>query len=178
MTEPQEVIGEGWSYTWNTQYNYHGYNDALNALVNFKNDIRRYVLDDNDVEWTKAEINSLEAEKKEKAAEFDRLFAGWKMFADAYNVGAAPKYDAFMGYDELKKAVDAYNAQLPATQAAKDAYYAAQKAAQDAWNAYYDKNNLNDDAWNAYNDAVNAANEAYDKAVAAANKELDKPSPI
>lgn len=174
LTEPQEVIGEGWSYTWNTQYNYHGYNDALNALVNFKNDIRRYVLDDNDVEWTKAEINSLEAEKKEKAAEFDRLFAGWKMFADAYNVGAAPKYDAFMGYDELKKAVDAYNAQLPATQAAKDAYYAAQKAAQDAWNAYYDKNNLNDDAWNAYNDAVNAANEAYDKAVAAANKELDK----
>lgn len=174
LTEPQEVIGEGWSYTWNTQYNYHGYNDALNALVNFKNDIRRYVLDDNDVEWTKAEINSLEAEKKEKAAEFDRLFAGWKMFADAYNVGAAPKYDALMSYDELKKAVDAYNAQLPATQAAKDAYYAAQKAAQDAWNAYYDKNNLNDDAWNAYNDAVNAANEAYDKAVAAANKELDK----
>lgn len=174
LTEPEEVIGEGWSYTWNNQYGYHGYNAALNRLDNFKNDIRRYVLDDNDVEWTKAEINSLEAEKKEKTAEFDNLFAGWKMFADAYNVGAAPKYDAITGYDELKKAVDAYNAQLPATQAAKDAYYAAQKAAQDAWNAYYDKNNLNDDALNAYNDAVNAANEAYDKAVAAANKELDK----
>lgn len=174
LTEPEEVIGEGWSYTWNNQYGYHGYNDALKRLNNFKNDIRRYVLDDNDVEWTKAEINSLEAEKKEKAAEFDRLFAGWKMFADAYNVGGTPKYDALMSYDELKKAVDAYNAQLPATQAAKDAYYAAQKAAQDAWNAYYDKNNLNDDAWNAYNDAVNAANEAYDKAVAAANKELYK----
>lgn len=174
LTEPQEVIGEGWSYTWNNQYGYPGYNAALSTLNNFKNSIRRYVLDDNDVEWTKAEINNLEAEKKEKTAEFDRLFAGWKMFADAYNVGAAPKYDAFMGYDELKKAVDAYNAQLPATQAAKDAYYVAQKAARDAWNAYYDKNNLNDDAWNAYNDAVNAANEAYDKAVAAANKELDK----
>lgn len=172
LTEPQEVIGEGWSYTWKTQYNC--YNDALNALVNFKNHIRRYVLDDNDVEWTKAEINSLEAEKKEKAAEFDRLFAGWKMFADAYNVGGTPKYDALMSYDELKKAVDAYNAQLPATQAAKDAYYAAQKAAQEAWDAYYEKNNLEGDAWNAYNDAVNAANEAYDKAVAAANKELDK----
>lgn len=174
LTEPQEVIGEGWSYTWNTQYNYHGYNDALNALVNFKNSIRRYVLDDNDVEWTKAEINNLEAEKKEKTAEFDRLFAGWKMFADAYNVGAAPKYDALMSYDELKKAVDAYNAQLPATQAAKDAYYAAQKAAQEAWDAYYEKNNLEGDALSDYNDAVNAANEAYDKAVAAANKELDK----
>lgn len=174
LTEPEEVIGEGWSYTWNTQYNYHGYNDALNALVNFKNDIRRYVLDDNDVEWTKAEINNLEAEKKEKTAEFDNLFAGWKMFADAYNVGAAPKYDAITGYDELKKAVDAYNAQVPATQAAKDAYYAAQKAAQEAWDAYYEKNNLEGDALNAYNDAVNAANEAYDKAVAAANKELDK----
>lgn len=174
LTEPREVIGEGWSYTWKTQYNYHGYNDALNALVNFKNYIRRYVLDDNDVEWTKAEINSLEAEKKEKTAEFDNLFAGWKMFADAYNVGGTPKYDALMSYDELKKAVDAYNAQLPATQAAKDAYYAAQKAAQEAWDAYYEKNNLEGDAWNAYNDAVNAANEAYDKAVAAANKELDK----
>lgn len=174
LTEPEEVIGEGWSYTWNNQYGYHGYNAALNRLDNFKNSIRRYVLDDNDVEWTKAEINNLEAEKKEKTAEFDNLFAGWKMFADAYNVGAAPKYDAITGYDELKKAVDAYNAQVPATQAAKDAYYAAQKAAQDAWNAYYDKNNLNDDALNAYNDAVNAANEAYDKAVAAANKELDK----
>lgn len=174
LTEPEEVIGEGWSYTWNNQYGYHGYNAALNRLDNFKNSIRRYVLDDNDVEWTKAEINNLEAEKKEKTAEFDNLFAGWKMFADAYNVGGTPKYDALMSYDELKKAVDAYNAQLPATQAAKDAYYAAQKAAQDAWNAYYDKNNLNDDAWNAYNDAVNAANEAYDKAVAAANKELDK----
>lgn len=174
LTEPQEVIGEGWSYTWNTQYNYHGYNDALNALVNFKNDIRRYVLDDNDVEWTKAEINSLEAEKKEKAAEFDRLFAGWKMFADAYNVGAAPKYDAFMGYDELKKAVDAYNAQLPATQAAKDAYYAAQKAAQEAWDAYYEKNNLEGDAWSDYYEAVDAANEAYTKASEAANNELSK----
>lgn len=174
LTEPQEVIGEGWSYTWNTQYNYHGYNDALNALVNFKNSIRRYVLDDNDVEWTKAEINSLEAEKKEKTAEFDNLFAGWKMFADAYNVGAAPKYDAITGYDELKKAVDAYNAQVPATQAAKDAYYAAQKAAQEAWDAYYEKNNLEGDAWSDYYEAVYAANEAYTKASEAANKELDK----
>ena len=174
LTEPQEVIGEGWSYTWNTQYNYHGYNDALNALVNFKNDIRRYVLDDNDVEWTKAEINSLEAEKKEKTAEFDNLFAGWKMFADAYNVGAAPKYDAITGYDELKKAVDAYNAQVPATQAAKDAYYAAQKAAQDAWDAYYEKNNLEGDAWSDYYEAVDAANEAYTKASEAANNELSK----
>ncbi|WP_289859747.1 hypothetical protein [uncultured Muribaculum sp.] len=174
LTEPEEVIGEGWSYTWNNQYGYHGYNAALNRLDNFKNSIRRYVLDDNDVEWTKAEINNLEAEKKEKTAEFDNLFAGWKMFADAYNVGGTPKYDALMSYDELKKAVDAYNAQLPATQAAKDAYYAAQKAAQEAWDAYYEKNNLEGDAWNAYNDAVNAANEAYDKAVAAANKELDK----
>ena len=174
LTEPEEVIGEGWSYTWNNQYGYHGYNAALNRLDNFKTSIRRYVLDDNDVEWTKAEINNLEAEKKEKTAEFDNLFAGWKMFADAYNVGGTPKYDALMSYDELKKAVDAYNAQLPATQAAKDAYYAAQKAAQEAWDAYYEKNNLEGDAWNAYNDAVNAANEAYDKAVAAANKELDK----
>lgn len=174
LTEPEEVIGEGWSYTWNNQYGYHGYNAALNRLDNFKNSIRRYVLDDNDVEWTKAEINNLEAEKKEKTAEFDNLFAGWKMFADAYNVGAAPKYDAITGYDELKKAVDAYNAQVPATQAAKDAYYAAQKAAQEAWDAYYEKNNLEGDAWSDYYEAVDAANEAYDKAVAAANKELDK----
>lgn len=174
LTEPQEVIPEGWSYTWNTQYNYPGYNEALNRLNNFKNSIRRYVLDDNDVEWTKAEINNLEAEKKEKTAEFDNLFAGWKMFADAYNVGAAPKYDAIIGYDELKKAVDAYNAQVPATQAAKDAYYAAQKAAQEAWDAYNEKNNLEGDAWSDYNEAVNAANEAYNKAVEAANSELDK----
>lgn len=174
LTEPEEVIGEGWSYTWNSQYGYHGYNAALNRLDNFKNSIRRYVLDDNDVEWTKAEINNLEAEKKEKTAEFDNLFAGWKMFADAYNVGAAPKYDAIIGYDELKKAVDAYNAQVPATQAAKDAYYAAQKAAQEAWDAYNEKNNLEGDAWSDYNEAVNAANEAYNKAVEAANNELDK----
>lgn len=174
LTEPQEVIPEGWSYTWNTIYNYPGYNEALNRLNNFRNSIRRYVLDDNDVEWTKAEINNLEAEKKEKTAEFDNLFAGWKMFADAYNVGAAPKYDAIIGYDELKKAVDAYNAQVPATQAAKDAYYAAQKAAQEAWDAYNEKNNLEGDAWSDYNEAVNAANEAYNKAVEAANNELDK----
>ncbi len=165
LTEPEEVIGEGWSYTWNSQYGYHGYNDAFNRLGNFKNSIRRYVLDDNDVEWTKAEINNLEAEKKEKTAEFDNLFAGWKMFADAYNVGAAPKYDAIIGYDELKKAVDAYNAQVPATQAAKDAYYAAQKAAQEAWDAYNEKNNLEGDAWSDYYEALNAANEAYNKAV-------------
>ena len=174
LTEPEEVIGEGWSYTWNNQYGNHGYNAALNRLYNFKNSIRRYVLDDNDVEWTKAEINNLEAEKKEKTAEFDNLFAGWKMFADAYNVGAAPKYDAIIGYDELKKAVDAYNAQVPATQAAKDAYYAAQKAAQEAWDAYNEKNNLEGDAWSDYYEAVNAANEAYNKAVEAANSEFNK----
>ena len=174
LNEPEEVIGEGWSYTWNNQYGYHGYNAALSTLNNFKNSIRRYVLDDNDVEWTKAEINNLEAEKKEKTAEFDRLFAGWKMFADAYNLGAAPKYDAITGYDELKKAVDAYNAQVSATQAAKDAYYAAEKAAQEAWDAYYEKNNLDGDAWSDYYEAVNAANEAYNKAVEAANNELDK----
>lgn len=174
LTEPQEVIGEGWSYTWNNQYGYHGYNAALSTLNNFKNSIRRYVLDDNDVEWTKAEINNLEAEKKEKTAEFDRLFAGWKMFADAYNLGAAPKYDAITGYDELKKAVDAYNAQVSATQAAKDAYYAAEKAAQEAWDAYYEKNNLDGDAWSDYYEAVNAANEAYNKAVEAADNELEK----
>lgn len=174
LTEPEEVIGEGWSYTWNNQYGYHGYNAALNKLNNFKDNIRSYVLDDNDVEWTKAEINSLEAEKKEKTAEFDKLFAGWKMFADAYNLGAAPKYDAITGSDELKKAVDAYNAQVPATQAAKDACYAAQKAAQEAWDAYYEKNNLDGDAWNDYYEAVNAANEAYNKAVEAANNELTK----
>lgn len=174
LTEPKEVIPEGWSYTWNTQYNYPGYNEAFNRLKNFKSEIRSYVLDDNDVEWTKAEINNLEAEKKVKTAEFDNLFAGWKMFADAYNVGAAPKYDAIIGYDELKKAVDAYNAQVPATQAAKDAYYAAQKAAQEAWDAYNEKNNLEDDAWSDYYEAVNAANEAYNKAVEAANSEFNK----
>lgn len=174
LTEPEEVIGEGWSYTWNNQYSYHGYNDALNRLNNFKDNIRRYVLDDNDVEWTKAEINSLEAEKKKKTAEFDKLFAGWKMFADAYNVGAAPKYDAIIGYDELKKAVDAYNAQVSATQAAKDAYFAAEKAAKEALDAYNEKNNLNDDAWNDYYEAVNAANEAYTKASEAASDELEK----
>lgn len=174
LTEPEEVIGEGWSYTWNNQYGYHGYNDALNRLNNFKNNIRSYVLDDNDVEWTKAEINNLEAEKKENTADFDKMFAGWKMFADAYNLGAAPKYDAITGYDELKKAVDAYNAQVSATQAAKDAYYAAEKAAQEAWDAYNEKNNLDGDAWNDYYEAVNAANEAYSKAVEAANNELDK----
>lgn len=174
LTEPEEVIGEGWSYTWNNQYGYHGYNDALNSLNNFKNNIRSYVLDDNDVEWTKAEINNLEAEKKENTADFDKMFAGWKMFADAYNLGAAPKYDAITGYDELKKAVDAYNAQVSATQAAKDAYYAAEKAAQEAWDAYNEKNNLDGDAWSDYYEAVNAANEAYNKAVEAANNELDK----
>lgn len=174
LTEPEEVIGEGWSYTWNNQYGYHGYNDALNRLNNFKNNIRSYVLDDNDVEWTKAEINNLEAEKKENTADFDKMFAGWKMFADAYNLGAAPKYDAITGYDELKKAVDAYNAQVPATQASKDAYYAAQKAAQEAWDAYYEKNNLEGDAWSDYYEAEDAANEAYTKASKAASDELEK----
>lgn len=174
LTEPEEVIGEGWSYTWNNQYGYHGYNDALNRLNNFKNNIRSYVLDDNDVEWTKAEINNLEAEKKENTADFDKMFAGWKMFADAYNLGAAPKYDAITGYDEFKKAVDAYNAQVSATQAAKDAYYAAEKAAQEAWDAYNEKNNLEGDAWSDYYEAVDAANEAYTKASEAANNELSK----
>lgn len=168
LTEPEEVIGEGWSYTWNNQYGYHGYNAALNRLDNFKNSIRRYVLDDNDVEWTKAEINNLEAEKKEKTAEFDNLFAGWKMFADAYNVGAAPKYDAITGYDELKKAVDAYNAQVPATQAAREAYYAAKAEVEENIPAALA------DAEKVRDDATEAAYKAYRNAIVAAAADFNK----
>lgn len=168
LAEPQEVIPEGWSYTWNTQYNYQGYNDALNRLNNFKSEIRRYVLDDNDVEWTKAEINSLESYKESATDTYDKAFAGWKMFADAYNVGGATKYDAITGYTELNAAIEAYNAQVPATQAAKDAYLAAKKDYNESLPA-----SLKQDE-EAYNKAIEDADNAYKAAQKAAQAELEK----
>lgn len=168
LTEPREVIPEGWSYTWNTQYNYPGYNEAFNRLNNFKSDIRSYVLDDNDVEWTKAEINKLESYKEDATDTYDKAFAGWKMFADAYNVGGATKYDALTGYTELNAAIEAYNAQVPATQAAKDAYLAAKKDYNESLPA-----SLKQDE-EAYNKAIEDADNAYEAAQKAAQAELEK----
>ncbi|WP_418558917.1 hypothetical protein, partial [Ruminococcus sp.] len=135
---------------------------------NFKNNIRRYVLDDNDVEWTKAEINKLESYKEDATDTYDKAFAGWKMFADAYNVGGATKYDALTGYTELNAAIEAYNAQVPATQAAKDAYLAAKKDYNESLPA-----SLKQDE-EAYNKAIEDADNAYEAAQKAAQAELEK----
>ena len=168
LDEPKVVIGDGWSYTYENMSARHGYWAAWNGLDNFEWKLRSYVLDDNDAEWTKARINELNGEKETITSDFDKVFEGWQMYAKAYNLGAAPKYDALGGYDELKKAVDAYNAQVPATQAAKEAYYAAKAELEENIPAALA------DAEKVRDDATEAAYKAYRNAIVAAAADFNK----
>lgn len=168
LDEPEVVIGDGWSYTYENPGARHGYNEAVNKLFDFEMNLRRYVLDDNDAEWTKARINELKGQKETMTSDFDKVFEGWQMYAKAYNLGAAPKYDAITGYDELKKAVDAYNAQVPATQAAREAYYAAKAELEENIPAALA------DAEKVKDDAINAAYKAYRNAIVAAAADFNK----
>lgn len=166
ITEARVIIAKDMTYTWNAQSNYL---IANNLLTNWVSEIKSYILDDNDREWTKARINELKNEAAGISANVDEQSAAWKMFVTAYNLGAATDYTALAGYTELNAAVAAYNAAVPATQKAKKAYIDAFDAAEKANEA----TGISTEPQEHFAAAVDAANEAYENAIKTATAAKD-----
>jgi hypothetical protein len=113
------------------------YQYALNNLTFYQEQVKKSLLDDNDLVWNDALI-----EEKTRALEGlketnEKNKALWQEAVDFYNGGKG--YDitklTLSGYNELKEAIDAYNALVAPANTAKQALAAAEAAES----AAYDK---------------------------------------
>lgn len=181
----KEIVPQGVSYSLDYVYNYNRYS---NAYTNQITQLKRYLLDENDVAWTTARINELERQLKAQTSVFEADKAAWEIAKKVYNMGNDVDASALPLETELEAAIADYNAMQgeieglnEAVKAAQEANDDARQAYYDAWNAYFDNETStsalatwnraqNDystaynDAWNAYYEAANAANVAQTQA--------------
>mgnify|MGYP001776574641 CR=1 FL=1 len=139
-------------------YGTDGYAQALYEMEVWLDQFKQWERDENDNEWTKETISRLEYDNKTANTELTKKQAAWQDAVDAYKVGSYPEYDATQieGYSKLDEAVTAYNTQVKKYNEAANAIAAAQKTMQDAQDGLPG--------------LLNAAQDAFNKAKAAAEK--------
>lgn len=170
----QEIVVQGLKFRVDRNEAIYGnYYTALNALNIYKSNIQNLLLDDDDRAWTAARINELKTEKAAAEAAYEEALPAWETAVKAYNEGKGADITVFNNYADLEDAIDAYNATLPALNAAKAAAHAADEARDAAHEAYIDA----PDAWNTKNLADDEAkatrDAALDAAQAAYNAKVD-----
>lgn len=171
LTSPWEIV-EGTSYTLNNDYNYLA---NVNRYEAFLENLKRALLDENDIEWTSARLAELNRVLASQEASFVPVKAAWTAAKKVYNKGGKPDVSGLAKETELEKAISDYEAAGAALTPLYDAYASAQKAETAARTA-------NDEAMTAYNTELDKynmsvapgvqafydANEAYWKAMDAA----------
>ena len=146
------------------------YNNAYNVLENKIGEWEGYLFDENDQAWTEAEIIDQKAALAAYEKSYNTAKARWEVAATVYNtVDGSVNMAAFVGYDAVKTAADAFNATLPAY---KDAV-AAEEAAEKALAAAVKAKNEATGAQESYEAAVEAIEKEYAAEIAAAEKALE-----
>ena len=152
----------------------YAFNYALSTIESYLDLFKSWVRDENDNEWTAESISQLDYEIKELAADIQVKKDELKQALEAYQIGKYPTVDpsAFLGYDELVKAVESFNVQIKKYNDAVAANAASLKAINTAINETYPADEQA--AWEAYDAAIVAADEAYATAIAALPKRIEE----
>ena len=118
----------------------NAYASALNNIQYVLDMFKSWERDENNDVWTSETISRLKYEAKQIAADIQLKKDGLKQALEAYNMGDFPTVDpsAFFGYDELSKAVTAFNAQIKKYNDAAIAIQASYDAISKAQNETYE----------------------------------------
>ncbi|MDR1004127.1 MAG: hypothetical protein LBL97_03860 [Prevotellaceae bacterium] len=150
----------------------------LVSLNNLKSEIESWTLNDNDKAWTKDQLNYLKVNKENAQKAYTALLTKWKKAVEVYttdNTDIDPTKMA--GYEDLEKALNAYNAAVKAYNAAVADEKAKGEAKDKADKAVSDNipkqaeaiAKANDDRAKAETAAATAQTTAYANAVKAYN---------
>ena len=165
IMQPEEIVPANTSYTLNDQNNYNYYQYRYRTTIQ---NLKNYLLDENDIAWTNARLNEMQREMKPAQEAYDKAKALWENAKKVYNMGKEADASALPLESELEAAITAYNALEDKYATLKEKIETAHKeydaADQEYWNAINAGDFYNQDwkdANDAYNNAINAANDAY-----------------
>lgn len=148
---------------------YSGINftNALNDIKSKLDEVKSWVRDENDDEWTAETISQLDYEIEGLAADIQIKKDELNQALEAYQIGNYPSVDpsALFGYNTLVTAVESFNVQIKKYNDAAIANVASQEAINTAVYETYPAEEQA--AWDAYYAARDAADQAYATAVAA-----------
>ncbi|MBD5279984.1 MAG: hypothetical protein HDS35_05515 [Bacteroides sp.] len=168
IMQPIEVVPSGESYSLNGDWKYTYYQSRYRNTID---NLKHYLLDENDKAWTNARLNEMQRELVPLQKTYDAAKALWENAKKVYNMGNEPDASALPLESELEAAITAYNALEDKYATLKEKIETAHKeyeaADQEYWNAINAGDFYNQDwkdANDAYNNAINAANDAYWKA--------------
>lgn len=145
LTRPWEIV-EGETYTLNEQYP-SNYDKAVQEYEAFLANLKRALLDDNDIAWTTARLNEMQREIQPLEATYTTAKAEWTSAKKVYNKGNKPDVTGLAKETEIEKAISDYEAAGNAYATLLTAYVNAKAAESEAETA-------NNNAVAAYNAAV------------------------
>lgn len=145
LTRPWEIV-EGETYTLNEQYP-SNYDKAVQEYEVFLANLKRALLDDNDIAWTTARLNEMQREIKPLEDTYATAKAEWISARDLYNKGGKPEVTNFPKEADIEKAINDYETAGNSYATLLTAYVNAKGAEKDAKTA-------SEKAEDAYNEAV------------------------
>lgn len=165
LTRPWEIV-EGETYTLNEQYP-SNYDKAVQEYEAFLANLKRALLDDNDIAWTTARLNEMQREIQPLETAYAAAKKSWQLAKEAYNMGNEPKASVLPNAADIDKAIADYVAAGAAYEPLLVAYNAKVQAEAEAETANNDAQDELAEAQKKYNMTPSAAQQEYDAARAA-----------
>ena len=125
----------------------------------------------NDDAWTNNYILTYENALENLNTDIESIKANWQQAVEAFQGKLEMDATQMPGYEEVKEAVDAYNAAVAAFIEAREAYETYGEENLLAWEIYYDARG---DAEQARNDAKNANLQEFNETMAAAYQKIEQ----
>ena len=125
----------------------------------------------NDDAWTNNYILIYENALENLNTDIESIKANWQQAVEAFQGKLEMDATQMPGYEEVKEAVDAYNAAVAAFIEAREAYETYGEENLLAWEIYYDARG---DAEQARNDAKNANLQEFNETMAAAYQKIEQ----
>ena len=125
----------------------------------------------NDDAWTNNNILTYENALENLNTDIESIKANWQQAVEAFQGKLEMDATQMPGYEEVKEAVDAYNAAVAAFIEAREAYETYGEENLLAWEIYYDARG---DAEQARNDAKNANLQEFNETMAAAYQKIEQ----
>lgn len=171
----------GWGID-ETTFKYSDYLQALadetsesfsqkSTLNNYIKEVNSWTRTPNDDAWTNNAILIYENALENLNTDIESIKANWLQAVEAFQGKLEMDATQMPGYEEVKEAVDAYNAAVAAFIEAREAYETYGEENLLAWEIYYDARG---DAEQARNDAKNANLQEFNETMAAAYQKIEQ----
>ena len=141
------------------------------TLNEYLKDVNSWTRTANGDAWTNNEILEMTPYLTNLNEQIEEKKAIWKQAVEAYQGKLETDATQMPGYEEVKEAVDAYNAAVAAFIEAREAYETYGEENLLAWEIYYDARG---DAEQARNDAKNANLQEFNETMAAAYQKIEQ----